>query len=161
MEINKVTNINGNQTLSHLKIKQNIDLNQIIVNNELHNNPNSINYKIFFCIRKIRDIILISIIISIILSLIIFFKEYYSKKENKAIIFKQNINNTDELEGYYIPKDRLSNPIYKICSIDKCKKCYGNSLNDTCISCFDSYKPIIDENNKIVSCQYIEDNDIT
>ena len=162
MEINQVTDFNRNQTLSRLKINQSTDINRIILRHELDNTSNNINnYQNFFCIRKIRDIILISIIISIILSLIIFFKEYYSKKENKAIIFKQNINNTDELEGYYIPKDRLSNPIYKICSIDKCKKCYGNSLNDTCISCFDSYKPIIDENNKIVSCQYIEDNNIT
>ena len=162
MEINQVTDFNRNQTLSRLKINQSTDINRIILRHELDNTSNNINnYQNFFCIRKVRDIILISIIISIILSLIIFLIEYYSKENNKAIIFKQNLNNTNELDGYYIPKDRLSNPIYKICSIDKCKKCYGNSLNDTCISCFDSYKPIIDENNKIVSCQYIEDNNIT
>ena len=162
MEINQVTDFNRNQTLSRLKINQSTDINRIILRHELDNTSNNINYyQNFFCIRKVRDIILISIILSIILSLIIFLIEYYSKENNKAIIFKQNLNNTNELDGYYIPKDRISNPIYKICSIDKCKKCYGNSLNDTCISCFDSYKPIIDENNKTVSCQYIEDNNIT
>ena len=162
MKINQVTDFNRNQTLSRLKINQSTDINRIILRHELDNTSNNINYyQNFFCIRKVRDIILISIILSIILSLIIFLIEYYSKENNKAIIFKQNLNNTNELDGYYIPKDRISNPIYKICSIDKCKKCYGNSLNDTCISCFDSYKPIIDENNKTVSCQYIEDNNIT
>ena len=162
MEIKKITNVNSNQTLNQLKINQSMDLNEIIVKREFQNNfNNNINYKIFSFIKRIRDVILIFVILSIISALIIFVIGYFSKNEKNAMIFKQNIINTKEIDGYYIPKDRLSNPIYKICSIDKCKKCYGNSINDTCISCFDSYKPIIDENNKIVSCQYIESNNIT
>ena len=119
MKINQVTDFNRNQTLSSGNINQRLDINLIIDRHESLNNSNSINYKIFLYIRRI---ILFYIIISIILSLIIFFIQYYSKKDKKTIIFKQYINNTNELDGYYIPKDRISNPIYKICSIDKCKK---------------------------------------
>ena len=64
------------------------------------------------------------------------------------------MNFTDNIDGYYIPKDNLSNPYYKKCSVENCKKCYGHSYKDICISCLKSFIPIMNENHKIILCQY-------
>ena len=87
--------------------------------------------------------------------LIIYIANYnYEKNNKKSISFKHIVNNTDDKDGYYIPKDSLLNPYYKKCSVENCKRCYGNSYNDTCISCLNYYDPIMNKNNKIISCKY-------
>ena len=149
--------INRNETLRILNKKnKKADINELIakynLNNDLYNTDNK-KFINFLCFTRIKNIILLSMIISIIIGLIIFIILYHSDKNNKTkVSFKHYINNTN-IDGYYIPKGNHLNGIYKKCSIDKCKRCYGNLYNDTCTSCFDSYNPIIDENNKIISCE--------
>ena len=106
----------------------------------------------YFCVKKIRDIILFILVTSILIGVIVFVVLYFLKmnKKSKKIILKQNITNADDKDGYYILKDSILNLIYKKGSIDNWKKCYGNSTNDICISCNKSYDPILDENNKII-----------
>ena len=150
--------INRNETLRILnKNKKGSEINKLIVKYNLDNdlyNANKKQFINFLCFIRIKNIILLSMIISIIIGLIIFFISYHSYKNNKInISFKQYINNTN-IDGYYIPKDKVSEPIYKKCPIENCKRCYGNSYNDTCTSCINPYNPIIDENNKIISCEY-------
>ena len=144
------------ETSRHLDNKNDKpDINKIIIRYNLNNDLNNNKFINFRCFRKIKDIFLFLILILIILGLIKFFTLYHSTKNNKInISFKQYANNTNK-DGYYIPKDKLLNPVYKKCSIENCKKCYGNSYKDTCMSCFSSYYPIIDKNNKIISCEYI------
>ena len=150
--------INRNETLRNLNEKdKKADIYKLIVkynlNNDLYNTSNK-KFINFLCLIRIKNIILISMIISIIIGLIIFFILFHSDKNNKMkISFKQYINNTN-IDGYYIPKGNILEPKFKKCSIEYCKRCYGNLYNDTCTSCLDSYVPILDEHNKIISCQY-------
>ena len=151
----KLNHINAIETLRRLKTNKNIDINKIIVESSLNNNINNKNSRIFLYIKKLRYITFISIVVSIIFGAIIFSVIYFTKKNNiKMISFKPIKNNTDNIDGYYIPKDKLSNTIYKKCSIENCKKCFGNSYNDTCISCLNFYNPIMNEENKIIECKY-------
>ena len=163
MEINEVNKINKNDTLNKLKTYNNINISKIIINDDLNNNlyiRSNNNFNILLFIRNIRKIILSLIITSTVVTALITIIPYFSERKKKSVIsFNQNLNNTDDIDGYYIPKDRLLNPSYKKCSIDNCKKCYGNSYNDTCISCFNSYNPIMDENNIIISCEYNPKNE--
>ena len=135
MNINEVKKINRNDTLNNLKTHKTFDISQIIVNHGLKNNLNirNNNFSSILFIKKIRTIILSLIITSIVISASIIVINYFSETKKKSVIsFNQNLNNnTDNIDGYYIPKDRLLNPSYKKCSIDNCKKCYGNSFNDT------------------------------
>ena len=162
MEINEVKKINQNDTLNKLNTLKNIN---IIVNDDLNNNlyiRSNNNFNILLFIRNTRKIILSLIITSIIVTALITIILYVSETKKKSIIsFNHNLNldNNDNIDGYYIPKDRLLNPSYKKCSIDNCKKCYGNSSKDTCISCFNSYDPIRDKNNIIISCVYNPKNE--
>ena len=143
MNLNRV---NENETLHNLKSHKNKDIDKITVTNNFYNLNNN-NSKIFFFIKKIRDILLFSITTSIIVGAVIFSVVYFKDKNNKkSISFKQNLNNTKKIDGYFIPKDKLLNLFYKKCSVENCKTCYGTSFNDTCISCFNSYEPIITEN---------------
>ena len=148
------------ETLSHLKIDKSIEIDRIIIKHDIQNNNfYNINNKSFinyFCVRKIKGIILILLVASVIVGIIVFGVFYFIKvnKKSTAILLKQNITNVNDKDGYYIPKDITLNTIYKKCSVDNCKKCYGNSNNDICISCNKSYDPILDENNKIISCKY-------
>ena len=143
-----------NETTRRLNKEKKIDINKIINKHNLNNNLNNSHNSIFF-IKKIKNIILLSILILIIVGLVIFLILNNSQK-NKKIPFslhQNNINITNQ-EGYYIPKDNLVNSFYKKCSVENCKKCYGTSYKDTCISCLSSYKPLLDENNKIISCEF-------
>ena len=149
MKLNKSCEI---ETSHKLKTHENIDINKLLLKNIHNTNKNKAN--IFF-IRKIRDIVLISILISIIVGIVIFSVVFFKEKNKKILIsFNQSLNNTEKLDGYYIPKDRLSNPFYKKCSVENCKNCYGNSYNDTCIACLNSFEPLLNENSQIVSCKY-------
>ena len=143
------------ETLRPLKRKKRHDINRIIIRHGLNSdfykthNKNCINY---FCFNKLREIILALFIILIILIIIIFFffcrkkKEKFNKEFQSAKLIK---NETVYKVGYFIPIDNVLS--YKKCSVENCKKCYGNSFNDTCISCINSsYDPIIDENSKII-----------
>ena len=56
--------------------------------------------------------------------------------------------------GYYLPEDDISRKKCKICSIENCKKCYGNLDSDICESCLSSFFPLY-ENNKIKKCEII------
>ena len=149
-----------NETLRNLKINKSIGIERVFVNHDIiNNNFYNINNKSFinyFCVRKIKGIILILLVASVIVGIIVFGVFYFIKvnKKSTAILLKQNITNINDKDGYYIPKDITLNTIYKKCSGDNCKKCYGNSNNDICISCNKSYEPIYDENNKIISCKY-------
>ena len=147
------------ETLRPLKRKKRHDINRIIIRHGLNSdfykthNKNCINY---FCFNKLREIILALFIILIILIIIIFFfccrkkKEKFNKEFQSAKLIK---NETVYKVGYFIPIDNVLS--YKKCSVENCKKCYGNSYNDTCISCLNSsYDPIIDENSKIISCKF-------
>ena len=159
MNKNEVKKINRNDTLNNLKTHKTFDISKIIVNHGLNNNlsiRNNNNISLILFIKKIRTIILSLIITSIVISASIIVINYLSETKKKSVIsFNQNLNNnTDNIDGYFIPKDRLLNPSFKKCSIDNCKRCYGNSYKDTCISCFNSYNPIRDENNTIISCVY-------
>jgi len=157
------------ETLYYLKTEQNIDknidINKIIAKRNLKSNLFK-THNSFFCFKRIKYIILFLIIITIIICLIITLF-IYSQERNKKIkiSYESYVNITDNIDGYYIPKDGILNPTYKKCSVENCKKCYGNSLNDTCISCFDSYKAIRNEKDKIISCEYNpekeEDKNIT
>ena len=143
-----------NESLKHLKTNKNIDINKIIIKHEFNDSLNRTNTKYNF-LKRIRTIILFSTISSIVVGLIIFFIAIFSQSINKKpVSFKRIKNNTDNIDGYYIPKDSLFNPYYKKCSVDNCKKCYGNSNNDTCILCLNAYNPLLNENNKIISCKY-------
>ena len=95
-----------------------------------------------------------------IVGIIIIFIVNKSKPKSKVfkMSFKQAINNTN-LKGYYLPKDNLTSTIFIKCSVDNCKSCYGNTYNNTCISCFDSYIPLRNENNEIISCVYNPKNE--
>ena len=163
MEIKEVNKINKNDTLKDLKTHKNIGISKIIVKDDLNNNlyiRSNNNFNIFLFIRGAGKIILSLIITSIIVAALITITQHFSETKKKSVIsFNQNLNNTDNIDGYYIPKDRLLNPSYKKCSIDNCKKCYGNSFNDTCISCFNSYNPIRDKNSLIISCVYNPKNE--
>ena len=155
MNKNEVKKINRNDTLNNLKTHKTFDISQIIVNHDLNNNLNirNNNFSFILFIKKIRIMILSLIITSIIVCASIIVINYFSEPNKKSVIsFNQNFNNnTDNIDGYYIPKDRLLNPSYKKCSVNNCKRCYGNSYKDTCISCLNSYNPIKDENNTIIS----------
>ena len=113
-----------------------------------------------FLYEKTKKIILTLVIILIIVGIIIllFLKESKKKVKPFKVSFIQSINNTN-IKGYYLPKDNLTNSIFIKCSVDNCKKCYGNSYNNTCISCLDKYIPIRNENNEIISCIYKPKND--
>ena len=56
--------------------------------------------------------------------------------------------------GYYLPEDDISRKKCKICSIENCKKCYGNLDSDICESCLSSFFSLY-ENNKIKKCEII------
>ena len=163
MQLNEIKTIHRNDTLNNIKTHQNFNISQIIIKHDLYNNlniRNNNNFNIISFISKIRTIILLLIITSIIVGVITIFIKYFSPPKNKSFIsYKQNLNNTDNIDGYYIPKDRLINPSYKKCSVNNCKKCYGNSDNDTCISCLNSYNPLKDENNIIINCIYSPQNE--
>ena len=135
----------NSETLRHLKTNKGLDIKQIIIKYNLNENiDNNQNY--FFFIKKLRRIILLSIILSIIISLIFFLIFNYRKRNNRKLIsLKRNVNNTDDIDGYYIPKDISLNPYYKKCSVVNCKKCYGNSYNDICLSCLNFYIPLKNE----------------
>ena len=142
---------------SYIETNKNTDIEKIIVKhndkyNYIHLNNNS---SIFFWIKTLKYIISFSLIISIIFAITIIIVNNKKEKDKKILILlKNNMSNTEEIEGYYIPKDRLSNPIRKKCSVENCKKCYGNSYNDTCILCLNNYNPIKDEKNKkIIFCE--------
>ena len=142
------------RTTRRLKNCKKIDIKEIIKNHNLYESSDNNNISlIFLCFRKIKSIILFLLLLSIIIDLIIFFILYNSKSNKKVSeSFKLNkkILNKD---GFYIPKDISSDLLYKKCSVENCKKCYGNSYYDICTSCFDSYNPIFDKNNKsILSC---------
>ena len=155
MKLNKLNNI---ETSNRLKAHKSIYINKIIVEKNLNNNIYHINNNKsnkFFYIGKIRNIILFSITTSIIIGAILFYAYYVLEINNKTLkSYKHIKNNTIDIDGYYIPKDKLSNPYYKKCSVESCKKCYGNSYNDTCIACFNSYDPLLNENSQIVTCKY-------
>ena len=155
MKLNKLNNI---ETSNRLKTHKSIDINKIIVEKNLNNNIYHINNNKsnkFFYIGKIRNIILFSITTSIIIGAILFYIYYILEINNKTLkSYKHIKNNTIDIDGYYIPKDKLSNPYYKKCSVESCKKCYGNSYNDICLSCIKSYAPIMNEENKIIYCKY-------
>jgi len=155
--------INRNETSRILnKNNKKSDINKLIVKYNLNNDLYNTNYKKcinFLCFKRIKNIILLLLILTFIICLIIFFILYHSDKNNKVnISLYQYINNTN-IDGYYIPKDKLLD--IKKCSIENCKGCYGNSYNDTCTSCFSSYNPKFDENNKIITCEYIPPNPST
>ena len=155
MNINRINEISRNTYRS-----SDLDINKIIKNHDLNNDFYNVNNKScikYFCVKKLR-VILISFIISIIIGTIIFIILYKIKKESKYLkIIKNDLIDRD---GYYIPLDKLSDPVYLTCSVKNCKKCFGNSYNNTCISCLNSsYIPIKDENNKIISCEYNQQND--
>ena len=166
MELSHTKNI---ETSSRIKTYKSKDINTIIVKYGLNRNIYNINNtktNLFLYIRKIRNIILSSMLISVIAGAILFFINFISDNNSKSkISFKRIQNNNDNIDGYYIPKDKLSNPIYKKCSVENCKKCYGNSYNDICISCLNSYISIMNEENKIIKCEYNplkeQDNNIT
>ena len=143
-------NYNNIETSSHAKTKKEKNINQIINKLNLYNNCN--NKEFNFIIIKARKIFLIGILILIILCPIIFVILYFSQDNNEIIIlFNKKINNTN-IDGFFNPKDNFLNLTYKKCSIENCKKCYGNSFNDTCISCLNSFKAILNDKNKIISC---------
>ena len=145
--------LNKNDTFRNFKNSKRIDINKIMVK---YNNTDDYNHNKYFTLKKVKDIILFLIIIILLVGLILFLILFFTdKKTKKSFSFTQN-NNYTNLDGYYIPKDRLLNPYYIKCSIENCKKCYGTTYNNTCISCLNSYKPILDENNKIISCELIE-----
>ena len=117
-------------------------------------NSNNVFFDYFF-LKKIKDRILAILLAILLVFLIIFVILYYKNKKIKSIIsFIKYMNFTDNIDGYYIPKDNLSNPYYKKCSVENCKKCYGHSQKDICISCLKSFIPIMNENHKIILCQY-------
>ena len=147
-------NETNNKNEDKLFFKKNSSLNKIIINHDINNNLYNIKNRInIFCILKIRKKILLILVLSIIIGLIIFLILYYKKINKKTIIsFNPYLNKADDKEGFYVPKDNLL--IYKRCSIENCKNCYGNTYNNTCISCKKSYDSIKDENNKIISCKY-------
>ena len=170
MNVDNIENNNNdkNETLKIYNSNINLELSKIILKHENKNNLYNAHNKSFinyFCIRKIRKIVLGMLIILIICGIIIFTILYFKKRnDTTSISFKQSMNNTDNINGFYVPKDNILS--YRKCSVEYCKKCYGNSYNDTCISCLNSsYEPIIDENNKIISCKYYqqqeEDKNIT
>ena len=152
-------NINKNETSRHLGLKKiNIDINKSKHKfNNKYNAYKSHIFKNFFCFKKIKIIILLLISLLTIFGIVIFLILYFSnKKEKKTVKVQQDISQIN-LDGKYIPKDRLNFQDIKNCSIKNCKKCYGNSYNDTCISCFASFTPIRNKNNKIISCEYNPD----
>ena len=157
-------NINRNNRNSKIIYRRSeSDIIKIIINYDLNNDFYNINNKScinYFCVKKLR-MILISIIISIIICIIIFIISYKSKKENKNLKYLKEVkNDIKDIDGYYIPMDRLLEPIYLICSVKNCKKCFGNSYNNVCMTCLNSsYLPIKDENNKIISCEYNPQNE--
>ena len=144
----------SNRHINKSSSKRNSSLQKIIINHELninlYNTKNCINT---FCILKLSKKILSILILSLIMGLIIFSILYYKKINKKSSIsINYNINNVEEKEGFYIPKDNLS--IIKKCSVENCKKCYGNTYDNVCTSCKKSYDSVKDENNKIISCNY-------
>ena len=155
----KLNEINRNETLRYFETNKNKNINELIIRHGF--NTHKI-YKKYITIKKIRDIIFILLILFIVIGLIVFLIIYNNKEKQvgKLISFKQYINNVDDFDGYYIPKDATSRKYVK-CSVEKCKKCYGNSYNNTCLSCIKYYEPIRDENNKIIMCKFnpqIEDD---
>ena len=133
-----------NETIRNFRNKNRIDIPNLI------NKHNS--YKIHY-ITKIRNIIILVSFFLILGGLILFFILNNNKRKSKTkLSFKQRSNETF-MEGYYIPKDNLISSAFKKCSVENCKRCYGNSKKDTCMSCIKSYKPITDKNNKIIFCE--------
>ena len=133
-----------NETIRNFRNKNRIDIPNLI------NKHNS--YKIHY-ITKIRNIIILASLFFILGGLILFFILNNNKRKSKTkLSFKQRSNETF-MEGYYIPKDNLISSAFKKCSVENCKRCYGNSKKDTCMSCIKSYKPITDKNNKIIFCE--------
>ena len=65
--------------------------------------------------------------------------------------------------GYYIPRDdNNANYSPKKCSIKNCKKCYGNSKSNICISCVSPHIPVYNNNSVIKACELpteTDDND--
>ena len=141
--------INGNETSRHFKNHKKINIKKIIQRYRLDNNYSETSY-----FNKIKNIILFSLLISAIIGLIIFFIINNPKSYKKVFqLSKLDTNNLNK-DGYYIPKDISSEIIYKKCSIENCKKCYGNSYYDICTSCSNSYYPIYDiKNETIISCE--------
>ena len=160
MKLNRIDRI---ETSNILKTQESKDISKIIIKQSLNNNLYNISVKksgIFYYISKLKNIILFSTVISIVVGTITFSVLYYRENNIKTRINYIQIrkNNTDNIDGYYIPKDKLSNSFYKKCSVENCKKCYGNSNNDTCLSCLNSFYPIRNDNNKIISCEKINNN---
>ena len=75
---------------------------------------------------------------------------------NTLFVTKKN-NQIHCKPGYYIPSDNLWNKQCIKCSIEYCKKCYGNSNSNICTSCFSSFILRYDNSHKISFCQK-EDN---
>ena len=151
-----------NETITIFRRKKSTNINRVIDKYNLNDNfyNSHINICNYFCMKKTKKIILTLVIILIIVGIIILLFLKKSKKKVKPfkMSFKQSVNYTN-INGYYLPKDNLTNSVFIKCSVDNCKKCYGNSYNNTCISCFDSYSPIRNENNEIISCIYKPKND--
>ena len=91
--------------------------------------------------KSVLHIIILIVLIILISSLIIIIIIIINKQDKKKII------NCDV--GYFLEKDE--NKCLK-CPLTNCKKCEGSLINNSCISCFSSYKPIILK-NKIISCE--------
>jgi hypothetical protein len=104
---------------------------------------------------KIKNIILLILIIIIILIIFGFCITYNTLK--KLEFENKNNNQMHCKPGYYIPSDNLGNKQCIKCSIEHCKKCYGNSNSNICTSCFSSFILKYDNSNKISFCQK-EDN---
>ena len=151
-------NVNSRNRISkNIYRRTESDINKIIINHDLNNdfyNINNKSYINYFCINKLR-MIFIYFIISMLAGILIFIILYKLKENKELKTFKEIKKNIIERDGYYIPMDSISEPICLTCSVKNCKKCFGNSYNNTCISCLNSsYIPIKDENNKIISCEY-------
>ena len=151
--------VNINETQRNFKKHKKLDIKKLYDKYDLFQNSNTSNSHCLnniSYIRKLKDIILFSALISFIIGLIIFFIKYFTERNIvKPISFNKKINEANK-EGYYIPKDNTINPTYKKCSVENCKRCYGNSIMNICTSCLNSYEPIYDENDKIISCNFTE-----
>ena len=115
----------------------------------------------FYRLRILCHFIFIIMGILMIILLIIFL---VTNSNTDKISFSLDIQKYREINisnyntsGYFIPKD--DNNLYftpKKCSIQNCKKCYGNSENNFCTSCISPYAPIYDNDSVIKACELIE-----
>ena len=110
-------NINKNETSRHLGLKKiNIDINKSKHKfNNKYNAYKSHIFKNFFCFKKIKIIILLLISLLTIFGIVIFLILYFSNKnEKKTLKVQQDISQIN-LDGKYIPKDRLNFQDIKNC----------------------------------------------